>query len=57
MEEDATLVTCEQYVEMLIDASCRDASEMESGFLSWCERHVPFWRQQGYDETCIAPTH
>lgn len=53
MEEDATLVTREQYTEMLIDASFRDASEMESGFLSWCQRHVPTWRQQGYDETWI----
>jgi hypothetical protein len=53
MEEDAALVTREQYVEMLIDASFRDASEMESGFLSWCERHVPIWREQGYDETWI----
>ncbi len=53
MEEDATLVTREQYIEMLIDASFRDASEMESGFLSWCQRHVPTWRQQGYDETWI----
>ena len=46
MEEDTNLVTRAQYVEMLIDASCRDASEMESGFLSWPERHVPFWRQR-----------
>ncbi len=38
---------------MLIDASCWDASEMELGFLSWCQRHVPSWRQQGYDETWI----
>src|SRR5712692_2034589 len=53
MEEDATLVTCEQYLEMLIDASFRDASEIESGFMSWCERHVPTWRQQGYNETWI----
>ena len=53
MEEDATLVTREQYIEMLIDASFRDASEMESGFMSWCEQHVPTWRQQGYDETWI----
>lgn len=53
MEEDAALVTREQYVEMLIDASFRDASEMESGFQSWCERHVPIWRQRGYDETWI----
>ena len=53
MEEDATLVTREQYIEMLIDASCWDASEMESGFMSWCERHVPTWRKQGYDETWI----
>ncbi len=53
MEEDATLVTREQYREMLIDASFREASEMESGFTSWCQRHVPTWRQQGYDETWI----
>ena len=53
MEEDAALVTSEQYVETLIDASFRDASEMEAGFMSWCERHVPIWRQQGYDETWI----
>ncbi len=44
MEEDAILVTREQYLEMLIDASFRDASEMEAGFMSWCERHVPSWR-------------
>jgi hypothetical protein len=53
MEEDAALVTHEQYVEMLIDASCWDASEMESGFLSWCQRHVPIWRERGYDEMWI----
>jgi hypothetical protein len=53
MEEDAALVTHEQYVEMLIDASFRDASEMESGFMFWCERHVPTWRKLGYDEAWI----
>jgi hypothetical protein len=53
MEENANLLTREQYLEVLIDASCWDASEMESGFTSWCERHVPTWRQQGYDETWI----
>ncbi len=53
MRGDATPVTREQYLEMLIDASCWDASEMESGFTSWCERHVPTWRKQGYDETWI----
>jgi len=53
MEENARLMTREQYVEMLIDASFRDASEMETGFLSWCERHVPTWHQQGYHETWI----
>jgi hypothetical protein len=46
-------MTGEQYVEMLIEASCWEASEMESGFLSWCQRHVPTWRRQGYDETWI----
>lgn len=53
MEEEATLVTREQYIEMLIDASFEDASEMESGFTFWCERHIPTWRKQGYDETWI----
>ena len=53
MEEDAALVTREQYLEMLIEASCWEASEMESGFMSWCERHVPTWRKLGYDETLI----
>ncbi len=53
MEEDAMLVTREQYLEMLIDASFQDASEMEAGFMSWCERHVPSWREQGRDETWI----
>jgi len=53
MEEDDTLVTREQYVEMLIDASFQDASEMEAGFLSWCERHVPVWRERGYNERWI----
>jgi hypothetical protein len=53
MEEGAALVTREQYIEMLIDASFRDASEMETGLLSWCERHVPTWRQRGYDEIWI----
>lgn len=53
MEEDATLVTREQYVEMLIDALLQDASEMEAGFLPWCEKHVPIWRKHGYDETWI----
>ncbi len=53
MQEDANLLTREQYVEMLIDASFWDASEMEAGFAFWCERHVPTWRQEGYDETWI----
>ena len=53
MEADATLVTREQYIEMLVETSCWEASEMESGFLSWCERHVPTWRKLGYDEAWI----
>jgi hypothetical protein len=53
MEDDATLVTREQYVEMLIDASFKDAAEIESGFMGWCEQHVPVWREQGYDETWV----
>jgi len=51
--ENVPLVTREQYVEMLVETSCWEASEMESGFLSWCERHVPTWRKLGYDETWI----
>jgi hypothetical protein len=53
MQEDAALVTREQYIDMLIDASFREASERELGFLSWCERHVPIWRKLGHDETWI----
>ena len=53
MEEDIRLVTREQYIEMLIDASFQDASEMEAGFTFWCEHHVPIWRSQGHDETWI----
>jgi len=53
LEEDTTLVTREQYIEMLIDDSLQEASEMEVGFMSWCEQHVPTWRTQGYDETWI----
>jgi hypothetical protein len=40
MEEDTNLVTREQYLEMLIDAWFRDAAELESGLLSWCEKHA-----------------
>jgi hypothetical protein len=53
MEENATAVTRDQYLEMLVEASCWDATEMESSFLSWCERHVPVWRRLGHDETWI----
>jgi hypothetical protein len=53
MEDDAILVTREQYVEMLIDASFKDAAEIEFGLLSWCERHTRIWREQGYDELWI----
>ena len=53
MEDDATLLTREQYVEMLIDASFKDAAEIESRFMGWCEQHVPVWRNQGYDEMWV----
>jgi hypothetical protein len=53
LEENVPLVAREQYIEMLVEASCWGASEMESGFLSWCERHVPTWRKLGYDEIWI----
>ena len=53
MEDDSLLVTREQYIEMLIDASCEDAAEIASGFVGWCEQHVPVWREQGYDETWV----
>lgn len=47
------LVTREQYVEMLIDSSFQDASEMEQGFMSWCQKHTPIWREMGHDEMWI----
>ena len=53
MGDDVTLVTREQYVEMLIDASFKDAAKIESGFMGWCEQHVPVWREQGYGETWV----
>src|ERR1700730_16506404 len=53
MKEDANLVTREQYIEMLVETSCWEASEMDAAFLFWCEWHVPTWRKQGYDETWI----
>ena len=40
MEEDTTLVTREQYIEMLIDASFGEASEMDDE-LDW-ERTFDF---------------
>ena len=53
MNKDETLVTREQYVEMLLDASFRDASEMELGFASWCQQRVSLWRERGDDEQWI----
>ncbi len=53
MEDNATLVTREQYVEMLVDASFKDAAEIEKGFIIWCEQHAPVWREQEYDETWV----
>src|SRR5690348_10224322 len=53
MQQDTRLVTREQYIEMLIDASFQDASALENGFLSWCSHHVPIWRKLGHDETWI----
>jgi hypothetical protein len=53
MGDDVTLVTRDQYVEMLIDASLKDAAEIDSGFMGWCERHVPVWREQGYGEMWV----
>ncbi len=53
MKDDAMLVTREQYIEMLIDASFKDAAEVERGLLSWCKRHRATWREQGYDEMWI----
>ena len=51
--EDAPLVTREQYIEMLIDASFQEAAELELGFMNWCEQHVPVWRERGYDELWV----
>lgn len=53
MKKDVTLMTREQYIEMLIDASFQDASEMELGFASWCKKHVPIWQERGHDELWI----
>ena len=53
MQEGPRLGTRDQYIEMLIDASFRDATALEKGFLSWCSHHVPIWRQLGHDETWI----
>jgi hypothetical protein len=53
MGDDVALVTREQYVEMLVDASFKDAAKIESGFMGWCEQHVPVWREQGYGETWV----
>jgi hypothetical protein len=53
VEDNVNLVTREQYIEMLIDASFKDAAEIEFGLLSWCERHSATWREQGYDEMWI----
>lgn len=53
MKDNAILVTREQYIEMLIDASFKDAAEIEQGLLPWCELHMPTWREQGRDELWI----
>ncbi len=53
MGDGSTLVTRDQYTEMLIDDSFRDASEMESGFMSWAQRHAPIWRELGHSEAWI----
>ena len=53
MKEITNQITHEQYIEMLIDASFRDASEMEQGFASWCKRHIPTWKKLGYNELWI----
>lgn len=53
MEEKAMLVSREHYIEMLVDASFQDASEMESGFMAWCQKHTSVWREQGHDELWI----
>ncbi len=53
MEKETIPVTREQYIEMLIEESLREASEMERGFLEWCEHHVPVWRTRGYDEQWV----
>ncbi|HEU5374075.1 MAG TPA: hypothetical protein VFV38_01425 [Ktedonobacteraceae bacterium] len=46
-------MTREHYIEMLIDASFQDATEMESGFMSWCQKHAPDRRVQGHDELWV----
>ncbi len=50
---DEKRISREAYVELLAEASLREADEMELGFGAWCESHVPAWRQMGRDETWI----
>ena len=53
MEDDITFMTREQYIDMLIDASFKDAAELKLGFMDWCQQRVPLWRLHGRDELWI----
>lgn len=46
-------ITRAEYVELLTDASMREADEMEEGFAAWCELNAPQWRKAGRDEMWI----
>lgn len=39
MKDDMPFMTREQYIDLLIDASFREAAELKSGFMDWCEQH------------------
>jgi hypothetical protein len=47
------LITREEYVEHLVEASMQDADEMEEGFGAWSKTHVPRWHELGHDESWI----
>lgn len=53
MGDNGALVSREHYIELLVDASFQEASEMESGFMSWCQKHRSVWLEQGHDELWI----
>lgn len=49
----AKRITREQYVEMLVESSMREADDLEEGFGAWSEKHAPTWHEMGHDEDWI----